>query len=43
MEQHTQCEGCVETVKHPKVREEERARNIILAMGTLDEHNKLHV
>ena len=29
-----QCEGCVETFKHPKVREEERARNITSSMST---------
>jgi hypothetical protein len=37
-----QCIGCVETFKHPTVREEERVRNIAQAMETLDDYNKLH-
>ena len=37
-----QCEGCVETFKHPTVREEERVRNIAQAIETLDKYNMTH-
>jgi hypothetical protein len=37
-----QCVECVETFKHPTVREEERVRKIAQAMETLDEYNKSH-
>jgi hypothetical protein len=37
-----QCEGCVETFKHPTVREEERVRNIAQALETLDKYNMTH-